>query len=74
MAAINAPEAGPADYAAFRDASLSQLEAFTAEARALTTERIALIGQQCHRAEVQGGYRREADRPKRPPRCPSPLH
>ncbi len=35
MEAINAPEAGPAAYAAFRDASLSQLEAFMAEARAL---------------------------------------
>ena len=42
MEPINAPEAGPTAYAAYRDASLSQLEGFTAEARALTTERIAL--------------------------------
>jgi hypothetical protein len=39
---VNAPEAGPTAYAAYRDASLSQLEGFMAEARALTTERIAL--------------------------------
>ncbi len=39
---INAPEAGPTAYAAYRDASLSQLEGFMAEAKALTIERIAL--------------------------------
>ena len=39
---VNAPEAGPTAYAASRDASLSQLEGFTAEARALNAERIAL--------------------------------
>ena len=42
MEPINAPEAGPTAYAAYRDASLSQLEGFMAEAKALTTERIAL--------------------------------
>ena len=42
MEPINAPEAGPTAYAAYRDASLSQIAAFTAEARAITTERIAL--------------------------------
>ena len=42
MEPINAPEAGPTAYAAYRDASLSQLEGFMAEAKALTIERIAL--------------------------------
>jgi hypothetical protein len=42
MEPINAPEAGPAAYAAYRDASLNQLEGFMAEARTLTAERLAL--------------------------------
>jgi hypothetical protein len=39
---INAPVAGPAASAAYRDASLSQLEGCMAEAKALTAERLAL--------------------------------
>ena len=42
MEPINAPEAGPAAYAAYRDASLSQLEGFMAEATALSAERMSL--------------------------------
>ena len=42
MEAIVANDAGPAADAAFRDAYMGQLEAFMAEARVLTAERISL--------------------------------
>ena len=61
MEPINAPEAGPTAYAAYRDASLSQLEGFTAEARALTTERIALGNTATERKRKEAIAERLAD-------------
>ncbi len=39
---VNASEAGPSAYASYREASLSQLERYMAEATALSAERMSL--------------------------------
>ncbi len=59
MEPINAPVAGPAASAAYRDASLTQLEGCMAEAKALTAERLALGNTATERKRMQGGHRHE---------------
>ncbi len=42
MEHVNASEAGPSAYATYRDASLTQLEGFMAEAKSHAAERMSL--------------------------------